>query len=45
MKEWLQAVFAGKVDEGDNTINFSLYDQAKEFDIDVSSSDRQYRPS
>ncbi|GAA5835323.1 hypothetical protein JCM5353_006734 [Sporobolomyces roseus] len=34
MKEWLQAVFAGKVDHEDNTVNFSLYDQAKEFDID-----------
>lgn len=38
MKEWLQAVFAGKVDHEDNTINFSLYDQAKEFDIDVCIS-------
>ncbi|GAA5876265.1 hypothetical protein JCM16303_007075 [Sporobolomyces ruberrimus] len=34
MKAWLEAVFAGKIDPSDNTISFSLWHQAKDFDID-----------
>ncbi|GAA6010329.1 hypothetical protein JCM11491_006270 [Sporobolomyces phaffii] len=34
MREFLKAVFKGTVDPADNTLSFSLFHQAKDFDID-----------